>query len=466
MPLKGRVTFVQGEAKARLAGQGDWVLLNKGDRIPPKSDLKTGPESALEVKYFDGSVFFLRSDTEVGILQARKTKTSHLLHDFLLSTGRLISYVKTATGKVNRYKIHTPTAIASVRGTGFRVAVDKEQSTFVEVTERRVLVDGANKRIELAQREGTLVRKDAPPLPPQKLLPPPAPVELKPVYNTEPVIAFTRFDNAKNYRVMVAKDRAGKHLLREKIIRPEETYTIAGLADGAYFLLSQSIDPIGLEGLPSDAYPFTIRANPLPPIISSPRDGSIFREKKAALGWLSVSDAVRYHIQVAEDKEFHKIVLDKTDLNDSTFNAGGLEYGTYYFRIRSVAKDGYMGTWSDTLSFILAPPPPTPTVEQPVVSGKEILLRSKSVGKDFSYHFQISRDVQFNKILIDQRSNIPEITIPKPKDSGIYFVRTAAIDVNGDAGEFSSPQSFEIKRFPYEWIGGGGLILLLLLAVQ
>ncbi len=241
----------------------------------------------------------------------------------------------------------------------------------------------------MAQREGTLVKKDAPPLPPQKLLPPPAPVELKPVYNTEPAIAFTRIDSARNYRVMIARDRAGKHPLREKIIKPEETFTIAGLADGAYFLLLQSIDPIGLEGLPSDAYPFTIRANPLPPIISSPRDGSRFREKKVALTWLSVSDAVCYHLQIAADQGFRKIVQDKTDLNDSTLKTNGLEYGTYYFRIRSIAKDGYQGTWSDTLSFILAPPPPTPTVEQPIVSKKEIHLRSKSVGEDFTYHFQI-----------------------------------------------------------------------------
>ncbi len=466
MPLKGRVTFVQGEAKAQLAGHGSWVPLKLGDRISPKSNLKTGKESALEVKYLDGSVFFLRSDTELTILQARKTKTSHLFRDFLLSTGRLISHVKTATGKINRYKIHTPTAIVSVRGTGFRVAVDNGQSTFVEVTEKRVLVDGANKRIELAQLEGTLVKKDAPPLPPQKLLPPPNPVELKPIYNNEPTIAFTRIDKAQSYRVMVTKDREGKHVLQEKIIKPEETVTIAGLADGVYHLLLQSIDSLGLEGLTSNAYPFAIRANPLPPIISSPRDGSRLKEKKAALGWLSVSDAARYHLQIAEDRQFRKIVLDKTDLKGSDFKVNGLEYGTYYFRIRSIAKDDYHGTWSDTLSFTLPPPPPTPSVEQPVVSGKEINLRSKSVGEDFTYHFQISRDDQFQKILIDQKANKPEITIQKPKDTGVYFVRTAAIDINGDAGEFSPPQSFEIKRFPYEWVGGGGLILLLLLAVQ
>ncbi len=36
--------------------------------------------------------------------------------------------------------------------------------------------------------------------------------------------------------------------------------------------------------------------------------------------------------------------------------------------------------------------------------------------------------------------------------------------LSGDACEFFPPQSFEIKkRFPYEWVGEGGRVVLLLL---
>ena len=465
MPLEGNVTFVQGEAKAQMGGQGGWASLKVGDMIPPKSNLKTGNESALEVKYKDGSVFFLRSDTEVKILQARKTLTSHLFHDLLLNTGRLISKVKEATGEASRFKVHTPAAIASVRGTEFRVAVDETQKTFAEVMESRITVDAANKIVELAQGEGTMVKKGDPPLPPQKLLPPPSPVDLKPIYNTAPAIAFVRIDGAQAYRVMAAKDQQGKQLLRERIIKPGEIFKIAGLADGAYYLLTQSIDPIGLEGAPSAAYPFSIRVNPLPPITQSPRDGAKVKGKTSTFEWLSVSDAVRYHVQIGADREFQEIILDKADLTGLTFKADGLEYKPYYFRIRSIAKDEYQGAWSDPLSFTLAPLPPTPSVDQPAISKDDINLRSRSVGEGFIYHFQIAKDNQFQEVLIDQKVDKPEITAKKPKDAGTYFVRTAAIDRDGDAGAFSTPQSFEIKeRFPYEWVGGGvGLIILFLL---
>jgi hypothetical protein len=63
---------------------------------------------------------------------------------------------------------------------------------------------------------------------------------------------------------MTARDQQGKQLVRESIIKPGEVATLAGLPDGTYYLLTQSIDSIGLEGPPSNASSFTIRENPLP----------------------------------------------------------------------------------------------------------------------------------------------------------------------------------------------------------
>ena len=464
-PLNGKVVFVQGDAKVQMGGEGAWIALKTGDFISPKSHLKTGKESALEVRYEDGSSFLLRSETEVGILQARKASTSHLLHDLYLRAGRMVSKVREATGEASRYNVHTPAAIASVRGTEFRVAVDEAEKTFAEVVESRVAVDAANKSVELAQGEGTMVQKGDPPLPPQKLLPPPIPLNMMPIYNTAPAITFTRIEGAKAYRVIVSRDEQGKNLLRETMLKSGELYKSAKLADGVYYLLAQTVDAIGLEGTSSKAYPFTIRLNPLPPITQAPHEGAKVKGKSVNFAWLSVSDAVRYHVQIAEDREFSKMTMDKTGLTETSFKAGGLEYKPYYFRISSIAKDGYQGAWSDPLPFVLMPQPPTPSVEQPAISKDEINLRSRSVGEGFTYRFQFAKDNQFKDILIDQKADKPQITVKRPKEAGVYFVRTSAIDRDGDAGEFSPPQSFEVpERFPYGWVAGGiGTIILIIL---
>jgi hypothetical protein len=454
-PLEGKVTFVQGDAKAQPGGQESWVSLKLGDMVAQKSNLKTGTESALEITFEDGSSFFLRSDTQMGILKAQRVLSSQLVRDLYLGTGRVLTTVKEATGEAPRFKVRTPSAIASVRGTEFRVAVDEAQKTYTEVMKSLVTVDAARASVDLAQGEGTVVKKGEPPLPPRKLLPPPAPADLRDIFNSAPVIRFSAVEGAEAYRIMAAKDKEGKQLLRDKIIKSGDKITLTGLADGSYYLLTQSIDPIGLEGLSSEAYPFRIRLNPLPPITQTPRDGAKLKGTSAQFQWLSVSDAVRYRVQIAEDREFATVLLDKADLKEATFKTGTLAYKPYFFRVSSIATDDYQGGWSDPLAFTLSAMAPTPSMDQPALSKDEINLKSRSLGEGYTYHFQIAKDKEFKQLIADSKTEKPEITIKKPKDTGTYYVRTAAVDRDGDAGEFSPPQSFEIKeRFPYEWVGG------------
>jgi hypothetical protein len=279
------------------------------------------------------------------------------------------------------------------------------------------------------------------------------------------VIRFSAVEGAETYRIMAGKDKEGKQLLRDKIIKPGDAITISGLADGSYYLLAQSIDSIGLEGISSEAYPLRIRANPLPPITQTPRDGAKLKGTSAQFQWLSVSDAVRYHVQIAEDREFNTILLDKADLKESAFKTGSLAYKNYFFRVSSIAQDDYQGGWSDPLAFSLSPMAPTPSMDQPALSKDEINLKSRNLGEGYTYHFQIAKDKEFKQLIVDNKTEKPEITIKKPKDVGTYYVRTAGVDRDGDAGEFSPPQSFEIKeRFPYEWVGGilgAGLLIML-----
>jgi hypothetical protein len=330
-----------------------------------------------------------------------------------------------------------------------------------------VTVDGSNNRVDLAAGEGTMVKKGEPPLPPRKLLAPPRPVELKNIYNISPILTFAKIEGAKAFRVTISKDKAGKQVIREKRIKADESLKIPGLSDGQYFLLVQSIDDIGLEGPSSEAYLFTVRMNPLPPITQSPHGDTKIKGKTTEFQWLSVSDAVRYHLQVAEDTEFKALVADKADYKGTTFKTGSLDYKPYYFRISSIAKDDYQGAWSDPIRFVMSPLPPTPSVDQPIVSKDEINLKSRNMGEGLTYHFQIAKDVQFKQLIVDSKTAKPEITIKKPGNAGIYHVRTAVIDGDGDSGEFSAPQSFEVKeRFPYEWVGGwlGIVTLIIILA--
>lgn len=90
-------------------------------------------------------------------------------------------------------------------------------------------------------------------------------------------------------------------------------------------------------------------------MIESPAGEAVYGKNLLTFRWLSVGDAVRYHLQIAEDKDFSRLVEDRSDIHDTEYKTARLASGTYYFRISSIAEDDYQGDWSDVLSFTIAP---------------------------------------------------------------------------------------------------------------
>jgi len=140
------------------------------------------------------------------------------------------------------------------------------------------------------------------------------------------------------------------------------------------------------------------------------------------------------------------------------------DFGTYYFRIRSMARDGFRGPWSDVVLFSATPPPPSPELENPRKSAGNMVIRWRDQGPKMSYHCQIARDQAFKDLIVDRKTERPLIEFPKPKKPGTYYVRTSAIDDLNYEGAFSPPQTFEIHNY---WpllgiIAGAGIASMLI----
>ena len=318
----------------------------------------------------------MRPNTLIEITAAREKSAIYLMYKLFLDIGKAISKIKQSTGKETRFEIKTPSAVAAARGTEFRTGVDSDVTTRLEVLAGTVDVQAAKQKVAIQAGQGTVVKKDQRSAVPVKLLPPPAIVNLQPLYRAMPLdFQFENIAGASAYRVMLARDKTFKDVLKNKVITPQETLTIVGVEDGPYFLQSRSIDDTGLEGPSLKPTEIRVRVNPLPPFIQSPSEGADLREKTVQFKWLNVAKAVRYQLQIAEDRQFNHIVADLTDINDSSVQTENLDFKTYYFRISSIAADGYQGIWSDILSFNIIPPPPAPPVEAPELEEKTIRIR-------------------------------------------------------------------------------------------
>jgi hypothetical protein len=352
VPADGLVSFVKGIADVQPQGSKEWKPLSMNDRVKEGSKIRTDDQSAVEITFEDGNSFLQSSGTTIGLSTARKTKANLARYKLFLDIGKTITKIKSATGRESRFEIETPSSVCAVRGTVFRTSVDADDATRSEVLQGIVDVAAMNHKVKVNEGEGTLVNKGEPPLSPKKLLSPPEITNLLPIYKNIPLRFEPRqLEGAVSYRALLSKDIDFKDIIKEKTLNPGEPFMIYDINDGAYFLQVRGIDNLGLEGLPSDTSVIKIRINPLPPIIEFPVGGSVYKDGTLTFKWLKVNDAVRYHIQIAEDKNFDKTIVNRTDIKDTGVKIQDLEIRTYYFRVRSVAADNYQGEWSDILNF-------------------------------------------------------------------------------------------------------------------
>lgn len=466
-PLDGSVTFIKGTVTCTPGNGSQPQQVHLGSRVKPGSEVRTAAESSVEISYEDGTAFLLRDNSSLSVKGAKKT-ASHYLRQLFLSGGRIISRIKSATGRGSRNEIRTPSAVAEARGTVYRVSVDDRQTTRSEVLEGTIDVSTKAAIVSVKENEGTVVRINERPASPRKLLPPPEPAGLESVIREVPFrISLRQTEGAARQGVIISRDADGKDVVKETVVPVTEELEIDGLEDGSYTLRTFGLDDEGLEGMPSAPMEFKVRVNPLPPIMQSPSNGEKLRSPAVELVWLKVGDAVKYHLQLASDKEFAMPVIEEPAVASSRFRTGDLPPGTYYFRARSIAEDGYVGKWSVIQEFTILPPPPAPSTEKPEVKGAELNLRWAPLSQAASYHVQISPDEGFaGDMLVDEKVDKSAISIPSPKNPGTYFVRVRGIEKEGRAGDFSKPQSFTIeKRFPYWSLGLGVIPLILLLSL-
>ncbi|MBN2124700.1 MAG: FecR domain-containing protein [Deltaproteobacteria bacterium] len=467
VPADGVVAFVKGDAEVCLKKEGTWRKVRLNDRILRGSRLKTGDGSTVEIAFEDGDSLLVRSNTDIEMALMEKKGLFHRVYKFFLDAGRTVSKVKQATGQETRFEVQTPSALAMARGTGFRLAVNTENTTRCEVLEGEVGVQGRKGSVSVGEGEGTVVQKDAAPMKPRRLLPPPALLDRKSVYKILPLeFAFDTVEGAASSRIMLSGDEEGKDVVREGFIRPGEGFQVVQLEDGVYFLRSISVDEVGLEGPALSPVAIHLRVNPLPPYTQKPVQEAEYVEKSVEVRWLRVKDAAEYQVQVSGDAGFEKVRMDRRGLKELGFTTEPLDEGAYYLRARSVAADGYEGGWSKPLRFTVIPPPPSPPVQKPEMAEDRIQIRWDTMGEGYRYHFQMSGDEAFHKALVDKVVEEPQINLERPEKAGTYYVRTSTIDPKGREGDFSSPQSFDVEEvFPYGILGAifSTLLIIILL---
>jgi hypothetical protein len=138
-----KATFVKGDVQAGPVG-GVLAKVKRGQVVDVGFTLKTGDGARAELTFPDGSVVRVGPSSELRLDGAAFDGTTKQVKvEAEVVGGQAWAKVASLVGKDAQFKVKTQNAVAGVRGTVFRVNVDRDEATIVKVYNGSVAVGGA-----------------------------------------------------------------------------------------------------------------------------------------------------------------------------------------------------------------------------------------------------------------------------------------------------------------------------------
>ncbi|OND14049.1 peptidase M23 [Burkholderia pseudomallei] len=326
-----------GRGSAQFAPVAVDATLTEGDR------LRTGSNAFVTLELSDGTHLSLPPDSQIDLATLRRTVLTGTLERVIdLRRGSVDSEVTHLKKKDDRFQIRSPSVVAGVRGTRFRVNYDKDgrASTTVEVLDGTVGVAPSAKRAAdtlVHANFGNVTSASGVVGSPIALLD--APQLANPAkIQDDPQVAFdlVPLGGAQSYHVQIARDAGLYDLFKEvQVSAPRATF--ADVPDGTYFVRIAAIDSHGLEGQPR-IYAFERRRFGVDASAAPADGGYAFRWSTTQDG--AAAGATRFRFVLSRSKDLSNPIVDQVDAQGGRIAVSNLTPGDYYW---SVIAERYEG---------------------------------------------------------------------------------------------------------------------------
>jgi hypothetical protein len=377
------IVFTQGDVTYQHLGEVE-TIAKKGVKLPIGSQLIT-EQGTVTIVFADGSSMSLEPGSHLEL----DTLSSFELNGMVDSTVRLKrGTVKTRVIKRkprSQFRTITPSAVASVRGTEYRVNVVTEisnakegrgeistnkattnkestnkKSTLIEVYEGLVDVGAERKTFAVPASFGIVTEQGQAPQPPVRLLDQPLFINVAeqqtlvtviPALQTSAtskhlpiVITWQAIDTVSHYQFNILTD-LNKNEHAEQLLQTyrvnDNKVSLTNLAVGCYQLSLRAIDTLGLHGLAARKRLCLVEQLNTPVFkIPSVVNGS---GEKANLDWSEVNDALTYRIEASENSDFSTLI-ESIELSDTRYS---LEHDSpLFFRVQAIDKNGTASNFS------------------------------------------------------------------------------------------------------------------------
>lgn len=346
------VEVVTGDVEFTTHSQRTPQRLTINTNLSFGSVVTTGERSSVTLRFADESRLFILQNSQVHLDSLSAFKKNGMVDTRLrLQKGRVRSSVIPFKNNKSRYEITTPAAVASVRGTDFRVSMNLQSETmFSEVLTGKVSVGSEGITRIVHAGFGTSAIKGRPPEPVRKLLDSPNLSEIPNNIRTRPLMfTWKKLKHAESYRVQFAQSLRFKKIFFDTIVsNAEAQWHFSEL--GTYAIRVRGVDRAGLEGKESTRV-FTIANQISPPELVFPLQNKQLGLEEVVFQWRAHSDTHRYLLQVSRSPEFKKIIIETSGNQMHYTSRKILSEGTYYWRVANEYAPGVTGKFSNANRF-------------------------------------------------------------------------------------------------------------------
>ena len=430
-PKPAEIKSVAGSVQIKRAGFSRYETLKPGMQIRVGDEIMTRQGSVV-IQLADGSI--IRLEEQSSLIFNRLShfgKTGMVDTQLRLNKGSLTTDIPPLV-KGSRYEIKTPSAVAAVRGTEFRLSSDANGSQ-LEVLEGVVEFSGKHGQVMVNAGQGAKINNNSSRIDVNNL--PDAPqtrLAQESITKLPAKVEWEKSQQAQAYQVrLTEKDKHGK--LVQESRQSGNSVELNQLKNGDYELAVSSIDQNGYQSADASSK-IKVEIKGLQAELISPEDQAILTELTPSFLWnysdTSVDKATdrsrQAKVEVALDEGFTAIVTDNDYISANRMRLEDpLIPGRYFWRVATLTNNTEI-SHSNSHSFVLKGKLASIKITSVNYLDKQVGLFWSPVANAEGYVLQVSDSSDFKTILKEEKLAKPRAHLLL-NEGKLYFARVKGI---------------------------------------
>jgi FecR protein len=262
-PQQAHFTNLDGTVRVKKATSNTWVKADYGLPLEKGDTVQTMSEGIAKVAFADGSTYSIQQDSLVTIEESTTNAQQVPQVAVRIDTGE----IHLNTGAMpSRQQVKIDNSTTTVAPDSALLALNdrKNDKRQVMVTKGSAEFAMGGEKVAVAPYERVAFNPETGKIAKEKEIAPPvllAPANMMPIFNTGASklvdFSWTPVDNAKFYVLRLSRNPYFSSIEKEIKSNAAET-KIAGLTEGRYYWLVQSVDAHGKESVESERNGFTL----------------------------------------------------------------------------------------------------------------------------------------------------------------------------------------------------------------